>query len=90
MSELAHSQPLSEVHPIAGAVLSTPEFDRKEISAFGQDDGKAISVIGKMLVLFFFYSLLAMGVVAWLTIQGVGKEYPAAAHADHAAGTEEF
>ncbi|MFN6104314.1 MAG: hypothetical protein ACK5EA_07680 [Planctomycetaceae bacterium] len=41
-------------------MVSTPEFDAREIEQFGEKDGEAIRVIGKMLVLFFFYSLVVM------------------------------
>jgi hypothetical protein len=77
-------------HPAGGAVAS-PDFDRQEINSFGKDDGHAISVIGKMLVLFFFYSLLVMAAVAGWTIWGFGQTDAASADAHHHdAGTADF
>ena len=72
------------------AGLATPEFDRRELTSFGQDDGHAVTVIGKMLVGFFFYSLLVMALVAGWTIWTVSRPHtpPAAAH--HADDTADF
>jgi len=53
--------------PAVGQVVSTPEFDAREIEQFGEKDGEAIRVIGKMLVLFFFYSLVVMLFVGYWT-----------------------
>jgi hypothetical protein len=87
----AKKQPTADVHPAAGAPLASPEFDRQEISNFGKDDGHAITVIGKMLVLFFFYSLLVMAAVAGWTIWGFGQSsHSATADAHHEADTAEF
>jgi len=74
-----------EVHPVAGSAVSTPEFDRQEIKGFGQDDGHAVTVIGKMLVGFFFYSLIVMAVVAAVTWFGIGQR-PEQKHDGHHAG----
>lgn len=60
----------------AGTALSTPEFDQQERDRFGQDDGTAVTVIGKMLVGFFFYSLLVMSAVAWWTMRKGGQAVP--------------
>jgi hypothetical protein len=65
------------------ATESSPDFDHREVAMFGQDDTKAISVIGKMLVGFFFYSLIAMSVVAIWTIVRGGQANPHAASASH-------
>jgi hypothetical protein len=43
-----------------------------------------------MLVGFFFYSLLVMGLVAAWTIWGFGQFHPAADNAHHAADTADF
>lgn len=48
--------------------LATPDFDSREKAMFGQDDARAVTVIGKMLVSFFFYSLLVMSAVAIWTM----------------------
>jgi hypothetical protein len=53
--------------PAVGQVISNPEFDAREIEQFGEKDGQAIRVIGKMLVLFFFYSLVVMLFVGYWT-----------------------
>jgi hypothetical protein len=82
------NEPTADVHPVAGSRTASPEFDRQEINSFGKDDGHAITVIGKMLVLFFFYSLLVMAAVAGWTIWGFGQAGSAPAH--HEADTAEF
>lgn len=89
MSQTATTnEPAADVHPVAGATASSPDFDRQEINSFSKDDGHAITVIGKMLVLFFFYSLLVMAAVAGWTIWGFGQAGSAPAH--HEADTAEF
>ena len=65
------------------ATDSSPDFDQREVAMFGQDDTKAISVIGKMLVGFFFYSLIAMSVVALWTLARGGQVSPHTANASH-------
>jgi hypothetical protein len=76
-------------HPSAagGTALPSPEFDRRELTAFRKDDGHAVTVIGKMLVGFFFYSLLVMaGVAVWTLSRGGQVD---AQQAQHAAEEEE-
>lgn len=92
MSELTAAVPAPSTNApsTTGPVLSTPEFDRQEISGFGRDDGHAIGVIGKMLVLFFLYSALAMGGVALWTLAGFGQSAPATAHGHHSDDTADF
>jgi hypothetical protein len=72
-----------------GNALATPEFDRRELTAFGQDDGHAVTVIGKMLVGFFFYSFLVMAGVALWTMSRGGQVDSHAAQAEHAEEAEE-
>lgn len=67
--------------PSAASAQTSAEFDRREIDMFGKDDGHAVGVIGKMLVGFFFYSLLVMIAVAWWTREKFGQTTPPAAHA---------
>lgn len=86
MSDHATIEPTSEVHAVPGPAVASPEFDRQEISGFGKDDGHAVTVIGKMLVGFFFYSLLVMALVAAWTFWGFGQSHPEAAHGKHATG----
>lgn len=73
-----------------GAAVASPEFDKQEIRSFGADDGHAVTVIGQMLVGFFFYSLLVMTLVATWTIWGFGQSHEAPADSHHAADTAEF
>ena len=74
------------------AVTSSPEFDAAEITQFAQKDAQAIKVIGRMLVLFFFYSLIVMVAVGYWTANFGGQEkhpHPAGhAEADEAAGED--
>ena len=71
--------------PTAANPAASPEFDRREVDMFGKDDGHAVGVIGKMLVGFFFYSLLVMLVVAWWTMGRGGQvTAPADQHAEEA------
>ncbi len=70
-----------------GTAVATPEFDRRELTMFGEDDGHAVTVIGKMLAGFFFYSLLVMsGVALWTLCRGgqVDSHAQTAAHAEEA------
>lgn len=91
MSDIATTnEPMADVHPVAGAAAASPEFDRQEINSFGKDDGHAVTVIGKMLVLFFFYSLLVMAAVAGWTLWGYGQSGSTSADAHHDAGTADF
>lgn len=74
------------------AVTSSPEFDAAEITQFAQKDAQAIKVIGRMLVLFFFYSLIVMVAVGYWTANFGGQErHPhraGHAEADEAAGED--
>ena len=87
MSEHATIEPAVPGQATA-AVGATPDFDRQEIASFGKDDAHAVTVIGKMLVLFFFYSLLAMAGVAIFTVAKYGQT-PAPVHS-HSADTADF
>jgi hypothetical protein len=75
--------------PESGTALATPEFDRREVSQFGEDDGHAVTVIGKMLVGFFFYSLLIMLSVAIWTMSRGGQVDPHTQQAHHAQDADE-
>ena len=90
MSE--HASPSGHESPNpaeSGTALATPEFDRREVNSFGQDDGHAVTVIGKMLVGFFFYSFLVMAGVALWTLSRGGQVDSHAAQAEHAEEAEE-
>ncbi|MGQ0633981.1 MAG: hypothetical protein ACT4QC_05195 [Planctomycetaceae bacterium] len=90
----AHGAPaesVPHVHAKTGSEVSTPAFDRDEIKSFGADDGHAVTVIGKMLVGFFFYSLVVMALVAWLTFLRVGQQPDVhAAGTHHSADADDF
>ncbi|MSR56535.1 MAG: hypothetical protein EXS05_02540 [Planctomycetaceae bacterium] len=86
----ATQAPVTDVHPTVGPTLASPEFDRQEITGFGRDDGHAISVIGKMLVVFFLYSFVAMAGVALWTMWGFGQPQPQSPHSQHADDTADF
>lgn len=47
-------------------------FDSEQIRELEADDAKAGSVIGKMLALFFLYTVIVMSIVAWWTVQSLG------------------
>ena len=49
----------------AQVVVPDEPFDRADVSTFRSDDAEAGTNICKMLVAFFFYSLLAMAFVTW-------------------------
>lgn len=46
---------------------SEETFLPEEIQRFDKDDGDAGRAIGKMLSLFFLYTVIAMSAVAWWT-----------------------
>ena len=62
-----------------------PDFDRQEVEEFGNDDGQAITVIGKMLVSFFLYSLIVMLLVGLWTYRAYKLGSPAEADPNPAA-----
>ena len=73
----------------AETALASPEFDEPEVKSFGNEDTHAVTVIGKMLVGFFFYSLLIMLAVAFWTRNNGGQVDPHASHAEHAEEADE-
>ncbi len=75
----AHESPAA-----AETANATPEFDSREKSMFKEDDAQAVTVIGKMLVSFFFYSFVIMSLVALWTIFHGGQVDPQAKSAHHA------
>jgi hypothetical protein len=42
-------------------------FNRQEVAQFDADDVTAGRAIGKMLAIFFLYTVIAMSIVAWWT-----------------------
>lgn len=72
-----------------GTAAASPDFDAPERASFEKDDGHAVTVIGKMLVGFFFYSLLVMLAVACWTMSRGGQVDPHASPATHAEDADE-
>ena len=50
-----------------------PLFDRATIHEFGEEDREAGTAIGKMLALFFLYTVIVMSFVAWWTFRSIGE-----------------
>ncbi len=69
MSEHA---PAEAEHAAPAGTLPEPLFNREELAQFDQDDVQAGSVIGKMLALFFVYTVVVMSLAAWWTFSVVG------------------
>jgi hypothetical protein len=88
VSEHAVTAPHPAESATSGAV-SSPDFDGQEKKMFGQDDAHAVTVIGKMLVGFFFYSLIIMSAVAFWTMGRGGQVSDEPAHNSHAAEADE-
>jgi len=72
-----------------GTAVASPDFDGPEVASFGKEDGHAVTVIGKMLVGFFFYSFLVMLAVALWTLSRGGQVDPNASHTAHAEESED-
>lgn len=62
-------------------------FSRDELKQFTADDVEAGSAIGKMLSLFFLYTIIAMSLAAWWTVSDTAEraeqEKAPAAEGDH-------
>jgi hypothetical protein len=56
--------------PVEAAPLETL-FEPDEFAQFDRDDTAAGSHIGKMLALFFLYTVIVMALVAWWTYRAV-------------------
>lgn len=56
-----------EEHQAGTADPSANPFEREEVAQFDADDVQAGRAIGKMLSLFFIYTLVAMSIVALWT-----------------------
>jgi len=68
---------------------ASPDFDGPEVASFGTEDTHAVTVIGKMLVGFFFYSFLVMLAVALWTMSRGGQVVPNAIHSAQAEEAED-
>ena len=58
----AHDAAHADEHP----QQVVPAFDQDDVRQFQADDAEAVTNIGKMLVAFFFYSLIVMSIVSLL------------------------
>ena len=68
------------------AVIASPEFDAAEEKFFGKEDTHATTAISRMLVIFFFYSLVIMGAVVYTVLHSHWMDaQPNAAHDKHEA-----
>jgi hypothetical protein len=72
------SEPTVTKHPEPAESAIAPDelFDKTQLKYFDSEDGHAGSVIGKMLSLFFLYTVLAMSLVAYWTFSAVGEANP--------------
>ena len=53
------------------AAEQKPLFRGEELSQFDADDAQAGSMIGKLLAMFFLYTVIATSFVAWWTFHAV-------------------
>ena len=74
----SHAPATAEGHPPATAV-AIPElpFTERQIDQFDADDGDAGRAIGKMLALFFLYTVIAMSIVAYWTFRTTDARHAA-------------
>ena len=76
----------STAEPGSTIVKATePPFDREQVAEFDEEDRQAGGAIGKMLALFFLYTVLVMTFVAWWTYRSVTPEQETPAPAKAAA-----
>jgi hypothetical protein len=66
MSEPIHAPALAGRDDLPSPGEGGP-FSEQQIEQFEEDDGDAGRAIGKMLATFFFYTVIAMSLVAWWT-----------------------
>lgn len=67
MSETTMKNPPETAEGPTDATEPDEMFNKADISFFSSEDGHAGSVIGKMLALFFFYTVVVMALVAYWT-----------------------
>jgi hypothetical protein len=69
------SEPTATNHPEPAPTPDQPTelFDKTELKYFDTEDTHAGAAIGKMLSLFFLYTVLAMSLVAYWTWSVVSK-----------------
>ena len=61
----------TDPHGSSIVAATEPPFDREQIAEFDQEDRQAGGAIGKMLALFFLYTVIVMTFVAWWTIRSI-------------------
>lgn len=74
IAEGAHSHSPAAEHAAHAAATSEQAkelFTKGELQQFDADDDMAGGTIGKMLALFFLYTVIVMTVVAWWTAHSV-------------------
>ena len=82
----------ADVHAPAAAAVAVPAvpFTEKQIDQFDADDGDAGRAIGKMLALFFLYTVIVMsGVGYWTFKRAASVEAAKSAAAEKAEATHE-
>lgn len=67
MTETITAEPTTATHAPAEEQL----FDREELKQFGADDVEAGQAICKMLSMFFFYTVIVMGLSTYVTYRWV-------------------
>jgi hypothetical protein len=73
MSELLHAPAAtSPMHADSLAPGEGGPFNEQQVEQFEEDDGDAGRAIGKMLALFFLYTVIVMSGVAWWTFHHQG------------------
>jgi hypothetical protein len=81
----------ADVHAPAAAAVAVPAvpFSEKQIDQFDADDGDAGRAIGKMLALFFLYTVVVMsGVGYWTFKRAASVEAAKSAAAEKAENAE--
>ena len=82
----------ADVHAPAAAAVAVPAvpFTEQQIDQFDADDGDAGRAIGKMLALFFLYTVIVMsGVGYWTFKRAASVEAAKSAAAEKAEATHE-
>jgi hypothetical protein len=82
---MSHAAAAPHAHPGASEDDAV-DFAREELHQFDNDDYEAGSNIGKMLSMFFLYTVLVMGISAYVTYRWTlapAAEAPAEAHDGH-------
>ena len=55
----------------ATTAVAEPIFEREELARFDADDTQAGRAIGRMLALFFFYTVVIMSFISWWTFRAI-------------------